>query len=300
MGKSQQFLNSEWRIRLSKTYTLELRFVLTDEQQERVIEAARRVYATGSPSIQYDGEMSRELTPEEFINGPGSALLHLLDQSTFLEELGVYADEVSHTNPDYQLAEDEEFEEEPEQDPTPAQTGSSADHEDLDDWSEGLCLCRWPNGEFSVVKADSKRDALVQLDEWAGAEPEWLVPLETFMADFRLDDEGMIEFNEFGEETNNFIREHCYPELEAVLASHAIELDPGQYSPANKALVKAAVERERTRLWKSLPEGASAKTDLGKRIQKSMGTTGAVADHYVKLAAERILESDAGEDGKPN
>ena len=120
------------------------------------------------------------------------------------------------------------------------------------------------------------------------------------MADFRLDDGGRIELNEFGEETNDFIREHCYPELKAVLASNAIDLDPGRYSPANKALVKAAVERERTRLWKNLPEGTPAGTELGKRIQKTMGTTGAVADHYVKLAAKRILESDAGEDGKPN
>ena len=32
----------------------------------------------------------------------------------------------------------------------------------------------------------------MQLDEWAGAEAEWLVPLETFMADFRLDDDGTL------------------------------------------------------------------------------------------------------------
>ena len=41
---------------MAKTYTLELKFVLTDEQQEKVIEAARRVYAAGSPSIAYEGE----------------------------------------------------------------------------------------------------------------------------------------------------------------------------------------------------------------------------------------------------
>lgn len=160
-------------VKLPKIYTLELRFVLT-EQQEKVVKAARRVYGDGSPSIQYEGETSRELSAEEFINGPGSALLHLLDQNTFLEELGVYPDEASHTNPDYDLADDEELEDELEQDPTPAPTNSTADDDDLDDWSEGLYLCRWPNGEFSVLKVDSKRDALVQLDEWSGAEPEWL------------------------------------------------------------------------------------------------------------------------------
>ena len=42
------------------------------------------------------------------------------------------------------------------------------------------------------------------------------------MADFSLDDLGAIEFKEFGEETNVFIRKHCYPELEAVLSSNAV------------------------------------------------------------------------------
>jgi len=31
------------------------------------------------------------------------------------------------------------------------------------------------------------------------------------MADFSLDDLGAIEFKEFGEETNVFIRKHCFP-----------------------------------------------------------------------------------------
>jgi hypothetical protein len=43
--------------------------------------------------------------------------------------------------------------------------------DDLDDLQPGPFLCRWPNGESSIVVADSKRDAIVQLDEWAGAQP---------------------------------------------------------------------------------------------------------------------------------
>jgi hypothetical protein len=69
-----------------------------------------------------------------------------------------------------------------------------------------LYLCRWPNGEFSIVKAANKREAIIELDEWAGAQASWLVPLETFMVDFRLDDSGQIELNSFGEETGDFIR----------------------------------------------------------------------------------------------
>ena len=31
-------------------------------------------------------------------------------------------------------------------------------------------LCRWPNGDFSIVVAATRQDAVAQLDEWAGAE----------------------------------------------------------------------------------------------------------------------------------
>jgi hypothetical protein len=188
---------------MSKIYTLELKFVLTDEQQEKVVHAARQVYAAGPPSTRCDGDNARELSAEEFIEGPGDALLHLLDQNSVLEELDISADEVAHTDPDYKAPDEDDLSDEFEDSAAPDVTGSSSEGDDLDEWSEGLYLCRWPNGEFSVVKADSKRDALVQLDEWAGGEPEWLIPLETFMADFRLEDDGTIELNEFGEETND-------------------------------------------------------------------------------------------------
>ncbi len=280
---------------MTKTYTLELNFVLTDEQREQVVEAARRVYAAGPPSTRYDGDTPRELSPEEFVDGPGSALLHLLDQNTFLEELDITANEVSHTDPDYQAADVNVTKDEFLPD-----TGSIDDEDDLDELGDGLYICRWPNGDFSVVKADTKREALVELDEWAGAEPEWLVPLETFMVDFRLNDSGTIELNQFGEETRGFVREHCYPELEAVLRSAAVNADPGEYSAVDTEIIKNAVERERTRLWNSDIEGRPARTEIGKHLQESMRTTGPVADHYVKVAAKRILESDAGEDGKPN
>ena len=33
-----------------------------------------------------------------------------------------------------------------------------------------IYLCRWPNGEFSIVNAKSKADAIERLDEWGNAE----------------------------------------------------------------------------------------------------------------------------------
>jgi hypothetical protein len=65
----------------------------------------------------------------------------------------------------------------------------------------GMYLCRWPSGEISVVKADSRREAVIALDEWGGADPSWLVPLEHWMANFRWSETEGIEVIELGEQT---------------------------------------------------------------------------------------------------
>jgi hypothetical protein len=244
----------------------------------------------------------RETPVEEFVDGPVAALMEIVRQNKILDDIGIDVDKVSCTDPDYEAA-SEDLEAEQLQRELP-EMGDDAmaeeDENELDDWGGGLYLCRWPNGEFSVVKAESKRDAVIQLDEWAGAHSSWLVSLDAFMVDFRLDDLGQIEFNTFGEETTEFIREHCYPELEAVLSSDAVTSAPGEYSAADREKIKQAVERERTRLWGNQPEGPAAKTELGRQLQASMGTTGAVADHYVELAARHLLKSKVGGSEKPN
>ena len=41
--------------------------------------------------------------------------------------------------------------------------------DELDVEETGLYICRWPNGDFSIVMADSKREAIIALDEWDAA-----------------------------------------------------------------------------------------------------------------------------------
>jgi hypothetical protein len=178
---------------------------------------------------------------------------------------------------------------------------SSETEADWEEFETGLYLCRWPNGEFSLVKADDRNDAAFQLDEWAGAEPAWLVPLETCMVDFRLNDQGGIELAEFGEETGEFIWEKCYPELDQALSSEDVSkhgLGKRSRDAANK--IREAVEHERKRLWHAQKEGTSAKTSVGRELQKRLGTVGRVADRYVELAADQILRTKGREKGKPN
>ena len=150
-----------------------------------------------------------------------------------------------------------------------------------------------------MVTADTKREAIIELDEWGGAHPSYVYPIERFMADFHLDDQGGIVLNRFGEETEEVVWDTCYPELQEVLASEEVTDDGGHVIETAKEQVRQAVEHECTRLWDDQPQD-EARTEMGKRIAKQMGTSAVVADHYAELAAERILESDDSEDGKPN
>lgn len=169
----------------------------------------------------------------------------------------------------------------------------------MDRYDTGMYLCRWPNGEFSVVTADSKRDAIIALDEWAGAHPSQVHPIDSFMADFRLSDEGEIELTEFGEGTREVVWNTCYPKLRKLLDNDKITGIAGEVKPSAKKRVRNAVERERKRLMENQPVDKPA-TERGKQIARHMGTSAVVADYYIELAAKRILESDDGDAGKPN
>lgn len=169
--------------------------------------------------------------------------------------------------------------------------------------ASGLYLCRWPNGDFSIVKARNKREAILLLDELGPAELSFLLPLQVGMFDFGLTDDGEIQLKEIGEETLDVIFDHCYPELRDFLHSEATgPLHDGGHTPAEveraRELLKQVVERERTRL-KDEPR-SEAQTELGRDLQKQLGASAIVADAYVKQRARKILKATSAEKSKPN
>ena len=70
-------------------------------------------------------------------------------------------------------------------------------------------LCRWPNGEFSIVSARTKDDAIELLDEWGNAEQASLTRMTDCIFDFRLSDDGQIELAGIGEATEEYIMGTC-------------------------------------------------------------------------------------------
>jgi hypothetical protein len=53
-----------------------------------------------------------------------------------------------------------------------------------------MYICRWENGDFSVVQARTKQDAIVKLDEVGAAEASFLTKMHECQIHFALTDEG--------------------------------------------------------------------------------------------------------------
>jgi len=120
------------------------------------------------------------------------------------------------------------------------------------------------------------------------------------MLDFRLNDDGQIEFNQFGEDTEAFIWGTAYPMLEEVRYREGVLRPDGGYTPEGEKVIRKAVEQERKRLWENQPKGPEAETEAGKELQEQLGMAGPVADHFIQERARRILESLPPKKGKIN
>ena len=288
---------------MRKTITLEVEVTFSESEEQRVIQAAREHYnEVGQARVPLDdeGERWREVPAEEFIPDAETAILELIQANDLLDKAGVEVTAALCLEPHRQ-------ELGPQATPDTG-LGNGAglrgwvrgrSDADLDEFETGVYLCRWPNGDCSLVTANTRREALVQLDEWAGAHPSQLFPIDSCMVDFRLNDLGQIELGQFGEETEDFIWETCYPELRTLLSNVASD-DGSEYTAKAKQLIRQAVQHERTRLWKNQPESPPAKTEIGRTLQKRLRSAGPVEDYYVEEMATRILKSTDDKGRKPN
>lgn len=292
---------------MKKIYEMKVELVIDDDHRQAIIDQARRCYTQSGGAFAVDDDGAEYPMPaDEAVQSIPDALMELLQaypafDNVGIEVTGMSCDTEETARPYEQpvnAGDEDSASAEGKGDPMVAAEVREED-EDLDECEADAYLCRWPNGDFSIVSAPTKRHAILELDEWAGAHPSQVHPLDSFKADFGLTDEGEIVLHEFGEETRNFIWDTCYPELGEVLVSDEVTDDGGDFKPGGRERVAEAVKHERTRLWDNQPKD-KPKTELGKRIAHQMGTSATVADYYVEKAAKKILESEEGEDGKPN
>jgi len=163
-----------------------------------------------------------------------------------------------------------------------------------------IYLCRWPNGDFSIVNAQTKSEAIELLDEWGNAEQVSLKRMTDCMFDFRLADDGQIELADVGESTHDCIMQTCYPELDKAYATAEWDEAGLDYSAKGHEQIREAVDLERRRLWDSQPPAREAETGLGREIQKQTGAASVVVNRIVREAAKKRLKSKEGEGKKPN
>jgi len=287
---------------MRKSFKLEIEIEVEESGVAKLIESARSCYERNGGATEYpEGESPRDIPAEEAVQSAEDALLELVQSSPLLESAG--AEVVGLSCVPLERDTDNGMVLESGSDHAPEDQSGDAQDSDLDDFQPGVYLCRWPNGEFSVVMAETRRDALMALDEWAGAQPSWLTLMDACMLDFGLSDLGEIELRQVGEATADVIWENCYPELRQVLSRVHLLADGDEkgYSEEEAVeIIRAAVEHERQRLRENQPDGPDAETEIGRELQRQLGTAGPVADKYVKDMALRLLKSKSGQPGKPS
>ena len=137
-------------------------------------------------------------------------------------------------------------------------------------------LCRWPNGDFSVVSAANKDVAIELLDEVGNAEGCPIVTIKEFMVHFGLTDSGELEFQSYGETTENRIMEWGYPVLdEAWMDASEEALTKEQ----KDKLIQDAVEAERKRI---VHKPREPETGLGRDIKRLTDAPARQIDRIIK------------------
>ena len=163
-----------------------------------------------------------------------------------------------------------------------------------------IYLCRWPNGDFSIVNAKTKNEAVEMLDEWGNAERAIVSRMTDCMFDFRLCDDGGFELVDVGECTRDAVIEKCYPELNKAFDGVEWNEDGSDFSAEGYRQIRAAVELERARLQGSQPAPKQADTGIGREIQKQTDAPSVVVNRIVREAAKRRLKTKEGEGKRPN
>ncbi len=162
-----------------------------------------------------------------------------------------------------------------------------------------LFICRWQNGDFSVVKAASRDEAMELLDEVGNADVADLFTAEKFMVHFQLKTEvdnmedGMpVELEGFGEEAFEMICKRIYPVYDKASSSVIDDLPTSGDVPKEKrdAALKTlndALITERMREWDSKKPKLSDPEVAG--LQRHADVPRPMAEQAVKERRRRAV-----------
>ena len=162
-----------------------------------------------------------------------------------------------------------------------------------------LFLCRWFNGDCSVVWARDKEDAIVELDQVGNPEGCPITRVRTFQIHLVLTDRGELALEGFGDGTREEIFLFAYPRLDQALQDAYGDGGYDSYEslpPDRRAAITHAVEHERSRIdfdgmQTKTPE---PQTELGRDVKSQTDMPTVLIDRMVRHVATKKLRRFKG------
>ena len=136
----------------------------------------------------------------------------------------------------------------------------------------------------NVVQARTKQAAIFKLNEMDNAEGCPFIKLDECQIHFRLTDEGQLELQTFGEETESGIWAFCYPVLDGVLPDKSSE----DWSATEREAVHQAVRQERDRVF-SMDVRPKISRRSKSAISLGNGTPGRIRTCDPRLRRPRVV-----------
>ena len=142
-----------------------------------------------------------------------------------------------------------------------------------------LFLCRWPNGDCSIVLARNETEAIERLDEVGNAEGCPITRLRGLQVHFSLTDGGELSVTGLGDDTRSDVFEFCYPLLDSVLGTD------------DEAAIRDAVAKERERITVDPVTAEEPRTEIGKDLKSELGMPTTLVNKLVDQVSRKKLKT---------
>lgn len=152
--------------------------------------------------------------------------------------------------------------------------------------------CRWTNGDVSFVLAPSTEAAIEQLDEIANAEDCPVTRVPEFQVHLTLTDDGRVDFEGWGEATEDFVWKTLYPRLDeawGIVRDEQEKTNNRTLTPEQQEKIRRAVQEERERVrHKNVTE---PETEVGKDIKRMSDMPTSLVNRIVREGARERLKN---------
>lgn len=154
------------------------------------------------------------------------------------------------------------------------------------------------DGQLGIVAARNKVDAVERLDEFANFESCPIRELPELMLLLDMNDEGQLTLEHIGEEMEDAIRTFAYALVEKAIDRVLDQQEtrqrdptgPDERTPAQKELIKKAVEAERDRVRRK--RMAEPLTERGREVKRQLDLPTSLIRKQERRVARAVLKRE--------